>query len=62
MNTDIEIAQQATLAPIVEVAADLGLDADDIDLYGKYKAMPGLPKHPTAENIDLVNGKVVGLF
>ncbi len=36
--TDIEIAQAARPRPIVDVAADLGLGADDIDLYGKYKA------------------------
>ncbi|MFO0229615.1 formate--tetrahydrofolate ligase, partial [Gemmatimonas sp.] len=36
--TDIEIAQQAVMRPIREVAADLGLGEDDIDLYGKYKA------------------------
>jgi len=36
--SDIEIAQRATPRPIVDVAADLGLSADDIDLYGKYKA------------------------
>jgi formate--tetrahydrofolate ligase len=35
---DIEIAQAARPRPIVDVAADLGLDADDIDQYGKYKA------------------------
>jgi formate--tetrahydrofolate ligase len=37
-KSDIEIAQEATLKPIVEVAAGLGLTEDDIDLYGKYKA------------------------
>ena len=31
--TDIEIAQQAKPRPIVDVAADLGLAPDDIDLY-----------------------------
>jgi formate--tetrahydrofolate ligase len=36
--SDIEIAQQAKPRPIVDVAADLGLGADDIDLYGKFKA------------------------
>jgi formate--tetrahydrofolate ligase len=36
--TDIEIAQQAKMRPIVDVAADLGVAADDLDLYGKYKA------------------------
>ena len=36
--TDIEIAQQAVMRPIRDVAAELGLAEDDIDLYGKYKA------------------------
>lgn len=36
--TDIEIAQQATIKPITEVAAKVGLVADDLELYGKYKA------------------------
>ncbi len=37
MKTDIEIAQEATLRPIVEIAKDIGLTEDEIDLYGKYK-------------------------
>ncbi len=36
--SDIEIAQAAIMRPIREVAAELGLAEDDIDLYGKYKA------------------------
>ncbi|MFZ5917622.1 MAG: formate--tetrahydrofolate ligase [Chloroflexota bacterium] len=36
--SDIEIAQEATLRPIVDVARDLGLTEDDLDFYGKYKA------------------------
>lgn len=36
--SDIEIAQQATMRHIRDVAAELGLGEDDIDLYGKYKA------------------------
>jgi len=36
--SDIEIAQQARLRPITDVAADLGLAADEIDQYGRYKA------------------------
>lgn len=36
--TDIEIAQGASLRHIVDVAAELGLTSDDLDLYGKYKA------------------------
>jgi formate--tetrahydrofolate ligase len=40
--SDIEIAQGATLRPITEVAADIGLRPDDLDLYGKYKAKVSL--------------------
>ena len=36
--SDIEIAQQAKLRPITDVAAELDLTPDDLDLYGKYKA------------------------
>ena len=36
--TDIEIASSVKPRPIVEVAKDLGLTADDLELYGKYKA------------------------
>jgi formate--tetrahydrofolate ligase len=36
--SDIEIAQAARLRPIVDVAAELGLGPDDLDLYGRYKA------------------------
>ena len=39
--TDIAIAQAATLRPIANVAADLGLGPDDIIPYGKYKAKIG---------------------
>ena len=38
MKTDIEIAQEAKMAPITEIAAGLGISADDIELYGRYKA------------------------
>ncbi len=40
--SDIEIAQAATLRPITDVAAEIGLGADDLDLYGKYKAKVSL--------------------
>lgn len=36
--SDLEIAQAATVKPILEIAANLGLTEDDLDLYGKYKA------------------------
>ena len=38
MKTDIQIAQEAELQPIKEVAASLGISEDDLELYGKYKA------------------------
>ena len=38
MKTDIQIAQEAKLQPIREVAASLGISEDDLELYGKYKA------------------------
>jgi formate--tetrahydrofolate ligase len=40
--SDIEIAQAATMRPITDVAADIGLTPDDLDLYGKYKAKVAL--------------------
>jgi formate--tetrahydrofolate ligase len=36
--SDIEIAQRVTMRPIEDVAAELGLERDELDLYGKYKA------------------------
>ncbi|MBC7229363.1 MAG: formate--tetrahydrofolate ligase [Actinobacteria bacterium] len=36
--SDLEIAQAAELLPIVEIAKKMGLEEDEIDLYGKYKA------------------------
>ena len=36
--SDIEIAQQAEMQPITEVAKRLDIDADDLEQYGKYKA------------------------
>lgn len=38
MKTDVQIAQEAKMQPIVDVAAKLGLSDDDLELYGKYKA------------------------
>ncbi|EOR23515.1 formate--tetrahydrofolate ligase [Niallia nealsonii AAU1] len=38
MKSDIEIAQQAVMKPIIHIAEKLGLSDDDIELYGKYKA------------------------
>ena len=38
MLSDIEIAQQAQMQKITDVAAKLGISEDDIELYGRYKA------------------------
>ena len=38
MKTDIQIAQEAVLAPIQDVAAKLDITADELELYGKCKA------------------------
>jgi len=38
MKSDLEIAQEAILLPVVEIARRLGLSEDDLDLYGKFKA------------------------
>ena len=56
--TDIAIAQQARLRPIGDVAADLGLGADDLDLYGKYKAKISLDisRRPVRGRLVLVTG------
>ena len=38
MLTDVEIAQQAEIKNITDIAEKLGLNEDDIELYGKFKA------------------------
>jgi formate--tetrahydrofolate ligase len=38
MKTDIQIAQEASMRPIKEVAAAYGITEDELELYGKYKA------------------------
>ncbi len=38
MLTDIEIAQQCSMKPITQIASGLGINEDELELYGKYKA------------------------
>ncbi|MDE7014986.1 MAG: formate--tetrahydrofolate ligase, partial [Kineothrix sp.] len=38
MKTDIQIAQEAVMEPILGIAEGLHIEADDLELYGKYKA------------------------
>lgn len=56
--SDIEIAQHAKLRPIVDVAAELGLSPDELDLYGKYKAKIALDvsQRPPRGRLVLVTG------
>ena len=56
MLSDIEIAQGCQMRPITEVAAAAGLDADDLELYGKYKAK--LSADVWTKVKDKENGKV----
>ena len=57
MNSDVEIAQAARMRPIVQVAAELGLTEDDLELYGKVKAKVALNVWDRIK--DRPNGKLV---
>ncbi|WP_439795018.1 formate--tetrahydrofolate ligase, partial [Thomasclavelia cocleata] len=50
MLTDVEIAQSAKMKPISEIAQKLGLEDDDLELYGKYKAKIALEAINRLEN------------
>lgn len=50
MLTDVEIAQSAKMKPISEIAKKVGLEADDLELYGKYKAKIALEAINRLEN------------
>lgn len=60
MNTDLYIAQHANLKPVTEIAAQLGLEADDIDLYGspyiakvRLDVLDKFKDRPNAKYIDI---------
>lgn len=57
MKSDIEIAQEAVMQPIKEVAAAYGIGEDDLELYGKYKAK--LTDELWEQVKDRPNGKLV---
>ena len=44
MLSDIEIAQKNTMAPVTDVAAKIGIQPEDLDMYGSYKAKLTMPK------------------
>jgi formate--tetrahydrofolate ligase len=50
MLTDIEIAKQAHMLPIKEVAAKIGIQEDELELYGKYKAKLSFDLEKRVEN------------
>ena len=56
--SNIEIAQSARMRPITDVAAELGLSPDELDLYGKYKAKVDLEvsQRPARGRLVLVTG------
>ena len=57
MKTDVEIAQEAEMRPIQEIAAKLGITEDELELYGKYKAK--VTPEAYARVKDQPNGKLV---
>ncbi len=57
MKTDIQIAQEAELFPIKDVAAQLGIEEDELELYGKYKAK--LSNELMEKVKDNQNGKLI---
>jgi len=50
MKSDVEIAQEAVIRPIAEVAEKLELSADDLEFYGKYKAKISLEAWSRLQN------------
>jgi len=42
LKSSLEIAQEATLRPIMDIAREIGLEEDEVDLYGKYKGKVSL--------------------
>ena len=57
MKTDVQIAQEATMQPITQIAKHLNISEDDLELYGKYKAKISLDSWNELKNRP--NGKLV---
>ncbi|WP_196590079.1 formate--tetrahydrofolate ligase [Pectinatus frisingensis] len=57
MKSDVEIAQEATLSHISEIATQLDLTEDDLELYGKYKAKISIDAWNRIKNNE--NGKLI---
>src|SRR6059058_2976940 len=59
MPSSLEIAQEATLRPIAEIAAEAGLLENEVELYGRYKAKVNLSVLDRLR--DRPNGKLIGV-
>ncbi len=57
MLTDIQISQNASMKPITEIAEKLGVQPDELELYGKYKAK--ITNDFIKRNVDKKDGKLV---
>ncbi len=57
MKTDIQIAQEAKMLPIKDVAASIGISEEDLELYGKYKAK--LSDELMQKSANNPNGKLI---
>ena len=57
MKTDVEIAQEAQMKKISEIAAKLGITEDELELYGKYKAKVSLEAWERVK--DNADGKLI---
>ena len=54
MLTDVQIAQNAQMEPIKDIAKKVGLEEDDLELYGKYKAKISLETIERLKDADII--------
>ena len=59
MNSDIEIARQADIRPIVDIASNLGIPEEYVETYGKHKAKVNLKINSDNEIAGQNNGKLI---
>ena len=57
MKTDVQIAQEAKMLPISQIANSLGIEDDELELYGKYKGKVSLDVLSRLE--DKPDGKLI---
>mgnify|MGYP001263817901 FL=1 len=59
MNSDIEIARQADIKPIIDIASNLGIPEEYVETYGKHKAKVNLKINSDSEIAGQNNGKLI---